>query len=108
MARPARAVRGRPPRASRETPAVRSAVDELVIEALASDEAAALERIRDLEHENEILRDMVREVVSQLHEVTIARDRNRFRVHIVVNELRAVSDEVRTLRAQVRAQQHAA
>jgi hypothetical protein len=60
---------------------MRSAVDDLLIEALASDEAAALERILELEYDNGVLRDMVRESLRQLAITTAHLDAARAAIH---------------------------
>jgi hypothetical protein len=64
---------------------MRSVVDDLVIEALASDEAAASERIGELEYDNGLLRDMVHESLRQLAITTAHLDAAR----VTIQALRA-------------------
>lgn len=65
---------------------------DLVIQDLADGEAAALERIADLEQENAVLREMVREGLAQLARATAHLDAARHAIHALrTAEHRAVS-----------------
>ena len=65
---------------------------------------AAIEWIAHLEHENSILRDMVSEALTALHQHTVAAQRRNARIHELTIHADIIGQELQAFRAEARRQ----
>lgn len=85
-----------------------SAVDQLMIEELASSEAELRDRVESLEADVDIYRAILQSSLQCLHQANIDRDRSQSRILALVGELRLAHAETRALAGHLRAQQEQA